>query len=184
MRRLIALPLAALTSVFLTSVAVAGGWAQVTVDNPPVDPPAGGPGTPVELSVLQHGVSPVSWPNLTVIATDARSGAVVRTAAEAKGPAGSYLATIVFPNAGQWTLTFESPELQMAGSVAVSVAPAVGAAPPVRATQPAASAPANPAVDVMPLAVMLFCGVLVLAVVGLAVRGRASSAETGVPART
>ena len=54
-----------------------------------------------------------SWPNLTVVATDTATGTVVRTEAQAQGPVGTYVATIVFPTAGDWTLTFESTELEM-----------------------------------------------------------------------
>jgi len=162
---LIALPLAALASLALASVAVAGGWAQVTVTDVPTDPPAGG-GTPIELRVLQHGVTPVSWPTLTVVATDATSDAVVRTEAEATGPEGSYVATIVFPSAGEWTLTFESAELEMAGSVAISVAPLIAA------VQPGATAPAPSAFDATPLLLVIVAAAIALAIAGLALRSR------------
>jgi len=174
--RLIALPLAVLASLILATVALAGGWAHVTVDNAPVDPPAGG-GTPIELSVLQHGVTPVSWPGVTVVATDATSGTVVRAQAQAKGPEGSYVATIVFPTAGEWTLTFESAELEMAGSVAMKVAPAV------TATQPGTAAATASALDVMPVLLLLFAAIVALAIGGLVVKGRRVLGETRVPVR-
>jgi hypothetical protein len=169
--RLAAIPLAAVAILALASVAFAGGWAQVTVKDAPIDPPAGG-GTPIEMTVLQHGVTAVSWPGLTVVATDSTSGAVVRTAAQAKGPTGTYLATIVFPNAGDWTLTFESPDLEMAGTVAMSVAPTVVALP-------AAAAPATATVDYLPL-VLIVAAALLLGISSLALTGRARDARVPV----
>jgi hypothetical protein len=180
--RSIALPLAALASLALASVAVAGGWAQVTAKNVPVDPPAGAE-TTIEVDVLQHGVTPVSWPGLTVIATDATSGTVVRAEAQATGSAGSYVATIVFPSAGEWSLTFASTDLEMEGSVAMHVAPPVGAAPAGAGT-PGESAPVTPASDVLPLVLVLLVAAVILAIGGLALRSRGGSAGSRVSAGT
>jgi hypothetical protein len=174
--RSIALPLAVLAMFVATSVAVAGGWAQVKAENIPVDPPAG-EATTINLNVLQHGVTPVSWPGLTVVATDATSGAVVRVAATASGPTGSYVARIVFPSAGQWTLAYDSADLDMEGKTTMRVAPPLAAAG-------GAGAPAAQALDVLPLALALLAAFAVLAVAGLAVRRRGAPAGTRVSART
>ena len=179
--RSIAIPLAALASLVLAAVAVAGGWAQVTGTNVPVDPQAGESST-IELRVLQHGQTPVSWPGLTVVTTDATSGAVVRAEARAVGPEGSYVATIVFPSAGEWMLTFESTELIMQGAVALHVAPPVAAAPAGAGTP--AEAPVTVALDMVPLVLVLLAGAVALAIGGLAVRTRRGSADTRVSART
>ena len=63
---------------------------------PRSQPPAAGPRSPsrtlrstrpqgqeatIDLRVLQHGKTPVSWPAITVVATDATSGAVIRAKA-------------------------------------------------------------------------------------------------------
>jgi hypothetical protein len=176
--RLIAPLLAALAILALASITLAGGWAEVTVKDAPVGPPAGGQ-TTLNLNVLQHGVTPVSWPNLTVIATDAESGAIVRTQAQAKGPEGSYVATIVFPNAGEWTLTFDSPELDMTGSsVAMNVAPAAVAAG-VTAAAPVAST-----FDPTPLLLLLIAAAVALVIVALAMRNRGKSTGERVTVRT
>ena len=177
LHRLTALPLAVLASLALASAAFAGGWAQVTVMDAPTDPPAGG-GTPIELSVLQHGVTPVSWPTLTVVATDATSGTVVRAEAEAKGAEGSYIATVVFPSAGEWTLTFESAELDMSGSAAVSVAP------PMVAAQPVAAATAASNLDAAPLLFLLIAAAVAVAVAGFALKGRRALGTRQVSVRT
>ena len=197
LRRLIAFPLAALASLLLASVALAGGWAEVTVKDTPVDPPAGG-GTPIEMSVLQHGVTPVSWPHLSVIATDEASGSMFKTDAQTKGPEGTYVATIVFPKAGDWTLSFDSPELEMSGTAAISVIPAVVAAPviqappavaapqqPVTAPQAGAATPATSALDpVALLGVLILASLIVAFAATLFFKGRRAIGETRVTVRT
>jgi hypothetical protein len=184
-RRFIALPLAVIASLALAAIALAGGWAQVTVNDSPVDPPAGG-GTPIDLRVLQHGVTPVSWPNLNVIATDAASGDTFRTKAQAKGAEGSYVATLVFPAAGEWTLTFESPELVMEGSAAVNVVAAAVIAPPAQPEAPAAQATATtaPAFDAMLLILPLLAAGLVLVIAGVLIRRGGSATATRATVRT
>jgi hypothetical protein len=191
--RFLALPLAGLAVLTIVSAVMAGGWADVSVSNSPTDPSSGGGGTPIELRVLQHGVTPVSWPNLSVIATDA-AGDIFRTKATAKGPAGTYVATLVFPKAGDWTLTFDSPELIMGGAVTMSVAPGVVAAPPVAqppvvepVAQPAAvtptPAPAPASFDAMLVAVPLIAAIVVLAGLGLLMRRSGASAASRVTLR-
>lgn len=179
--RFAALPLAALALLAAASVAVAGGWAQVSALNLPPEPPVGQE-TTIELQVLQHGETPVSWPGLTVVATDAASGAVVRAVATATGPEGSYVAKIVFPSAGSWTLTFESTELEMAGSVPIRVA-AAAAAPGVGA--PAETAPVAQGFGVLPIALGALAVLAGLVVVGgLALRNRGPRSDAPVSART
>jgi hypothetical protein len=176
--------MAVLGVLLVASVAVAGGWAQVSAEQPPADPPVGEE-TTIELEVLQHGVTPVSWPGLTVVATDAASGTVVRAAAEAVGPEGSYVAKIVFPSAGDWTLTFESAELEMAGSLPIRVAP-IAAAPGVGT--PAATGPAGQGIGALLLALAALGAFAVLGAGALALRSRgargAAPAGTQASART
>jgi hypothetical protein len=177
--RSIAPLLAVLAMLALTSVAIAGGWAQVTAKALPVDPPAGEE-TTIELNMLQHGVTPVSWPRLTVVATDAASGAVVRAEAQATGPEGSYVAKITFPSAGQWTLSYESVDLVMEGSTPIRIAGSVAAAP---GSTPA-EAPASQAFDVLPLLFAALAVVGLLAIgSGLVLRSRGASAGSGASAR-
>ena len=187
--RTIALPLALLASLALASVAVAGGWAQVTARTVPVDPPAGEP-TTIELGVSQHGITPVSWPDLTVIATNAATGDTFRTRAEAKGPTGSYVATLTFPSAGEWTLTFESTDLMMEGWTRLQVepsgvaAPAAPAAPAGAGAQNPTTTPAAPATDVMLVVLVLFVLAVGLGVAALGFRSRSASGDTPVSVRT
>jgi hypothetical protein len=174
LRRLLPLPLAALAALALASTALAGGWAQVTVPNLPIDPPAGEE-TTIEMTVLQHGVTAVSWPRITVIATNEASGEVTTAQASARGPAGHYTATLTFPSEGQWTISFVSPELQMDGTATLSVLPAI--VPAV--------APIPPTLDVMPLiALAILALFVVIAVAAVVMRSREGARATQVTART
>jgi hypothetical protein len=186
--RPIAVPLAllgTLAGLAIASTVVAGGWAQVSAKNTPVDPPAGEK-TTIELAVSQHGVTPVSWPDLTVIATNEATGETVRVQATAKGPVGSYVATIVFPTDGAWTLTYDSTDLVMEGWAPVQVAAAAGApagaAGGANPAAPAAGAGAGSGADVLPFVVLLFAVAVGLAVAGLGLVSRRSRADTAVSA--
>ena len=154
-RRSLPLLLALIAGAGIAATALGGGWAQVTATDVPVDPPAGTEAT-IGLTVLQHGETAVSWPTLAVVATDAATGTVVRTDARPEGPLGSYIATISFPSAGDWSLAFESNDLIMEGSAVVRVAAAV------------AAAAADPApVGVADLAAMVIVAALVVVLVSL-----------------
>ena len=166
-RRTLAIPIATIAALLLAVGTVAGGWATVALVDPPVDPPAGS-GTLVELDVLQHGETPVSWVSLTVVATNDASGDSFTTPARAEGPTGRYAATITFPTEGRWTLSFESPDLIMDGTATVQVAAAVAAAP--IAAEPSTSAVAG--LDPAALAVVAVIIVAVVAAGAIAMRGR------------
>ena len=167
-RRLVLMPLMLLGSLALATGALAGAWAQVTLTDPPVVDPPAGVETPIGLNVMQHGKTAVSWPKLTVVATDSDSGAVVRVKALAEGPVGSYVARIVFPTAGDWTLTFESNDLSMEGTAIMQVTPAV-AAP--AAVTPSAPSP-TPTPDLTPFGLVAALGIALMVGGGLALRGR------------
>lgn len=139
-RRILAIPLAIVAALVMAAAALAGGWATVAMTDPPTEPTAGGE-TAIDLTVLQHGETAVSWPRITVVATDAATGATVRAEAQATpGAMGRYTATLTFPTDGSWTLTYESPDLIMDGTATLAVA------------APAAAAPAAPAAaDLVPM---------------------------------
>jgi len=163
-RRSLAIPIALLGSLTLAAGVVAGGWATVAVTEASVDPPAGA-ATTVELEVLQHGQTAVSWPKLTVVATNDSTGETFSTQASAQGPTGHYVATLTFPTEGGWTLSFASADLIMEGTAGMQVAAAVA---PVAAP----AAPAAAAFD--PLALGLGAVVVFAVVAGaaIAIRGR------------
>ena len=177
LRRLLPLPLAALAALALASTALAGGWAQVTVPNPPADPPAGEE-TTIELNVLQHGVTPVSWPRITVIATNVATDETTAAQATASGPDGHYTAKLRFPSEGEWTISFVSPELQMDGTATLNVSPALVAAP--------AAAAATSGVDMLPVALVLMVALFAaIAIAAAIMRSRdGARAATRVTART
>lgn len=169
-RRFIAPALAALAALMLASTALAGGWAEVTVPNLPTDPPAGEE-TTIELNVLQHGVTPVSWPRITVIATNVATEEVTAAQAKASGPEGHYTAKITFPSEGEWTISFVSPELQMDGTATLSVSPPI-------VTAPAATA-ATSGLDMLPIALLLMVALFVaIAIAAVAMRSRDSARQT------
>ncbi len=146
-RRFIALPLAVLASLAFTASVLAGGWATVTISDPPAEPTAGGT-TTLDLTVLQHGVTPVSWVAITVVATNAETGATVAGQAKPSGATGRYTVSLTFPTEGSWTISYASSDLVMEGSQELAVA-----APADVATS--WSAAASPVVDGAMLAVLL-----------------------------
>jgi hypothetical protein len=83
------------------TAATAGGWATVGFDPPP---DGLGPGEPweIEMTVLQHGVTPLEGVHPRVIVTPAEGGErEVFPARETSRP-GVYRATVVFASAGTW----------------------------------------------------------------------------------
>ena len=81
-----------------------GGWAVVTVENPPEQLVAGTPYT-IEYSVRQHGKELLPGLRGTV---EARAGGrVVRADAKAL-TVGKYSASLTVPSAGSWTITVHS----------------------------------------------------------------------------
>ena len=133
-RRLLAIPLALGASLALVTAVLAGGWATVAMTDPPEAPTAEGE-TVIGLTVLQHGVTPVSWPAITVIATDAGSGATVMGRAVPSGPTGHYTVSLTFPTAGDWSLSYASSDLVMEGAATFAVgAPAIVAGTSVAST--------------------------------------------------
>lgn len=85
--------------------ALFGGWAVVTIENPPEQLTAGVPYT-LEYSVRQHGVELQSGLRGRVEAT--LRGQTVRADARAASGAGRYVATFTLPSPGEWTVTVHS----------------------------------------------------------------------------
>jgi len=93
MRKLLA---ALAISLLLPSAAAAGGFATVGLDAPP----DGSRSWPVELTILQHGRTPLDGIDPKVIV---EHGSVRRVfAAEPAGKPGVYRAEVVFPAPGTW----------------------------------------------------------------------------------
>ena len=79
---------------------LAGGWATVAMTEPPTRADGRQGDDRLDLTVLQHGVTPVSWSAITVIATNAETGETVAGQAAASGPAGHYTVALTFPTEG------------------------------------------------------------------------------------
>jgi len=98
MRRcLLILPLLLLTA---PAVAHAGGFATTGLSSTPDGLRAGQPWK-VELTILQHGRTPLSDLSPEIVAIDA-DGNRTTFAAKPTGKAGRYAATVRFPKPGQW----------------------------------------------------------------------------------
>ena len=99
MRRVLIALLLALV-LLIAPAAHAGGWATVGLSSTPAGTEPGTP-WPVEITVLQHGVTPLEGVEPTVIIT---SGDARETfPATPTGKPGVYRAEVVFPTAGRWT---------------------------------------------------------------------------------
>jgi hypothetical protein len=146
MRRAIAMPLALVAILTFGATVLAGGWATVAAAGP-TGGQAAGSETIVELEVLQHGVTAVSWPRITVNATNTQTGEIVTTTATPiAGQTGHYTATLTLPTEGSWTLSYDSPDLVMEGTATLAVsAPVVPIANGV-ASAAASAAAVDPAV--------------------------------------
>jgi hypothetical protein len=100
MRRLILFSLLA-AALLPASVASAGGWATAGVGPPPDGGIGAGDTWNAEVTILQHGQTPLVGvkPTLT-IRND--SGKAVTFPARPTGKPGVYLAKVKFPSAGKW----------------------------------------------------------------------------------
>ena len=82
----------------LPAAAAAGGWATAGVSPPP---PGIGPGDTwqAELTLLQHGVTPLEGvsPTITITGPETRTFEFAPT-----GEPGVYVTDVVFPSAGTW----------------------------------------------------------------------------------
>lgn len=124
------------------TAATAGGWATVGFDPPPEGLAPGEPWQ-VDLTVLQHGRTPLEGVHPRVIVRSEDGGERGSFPARATGKPGVYRATVVFESAGTWKLAVDD------GFTATHSFPAVqvgksgkkAAAQPVAALDPAAAAP-------------------------------------------
>ena len=157
--RILAIPLAIAASLIIAVGAAAGGWATVKLDASSPTPGAGDP-TEIGLTVLQHGKTPIDWIGLTVVATNAVTGEAVVATAHPKGPIGHYVATLTFPGAGDWSLSYQSQDLVMEGTATLTVTDAaIAPASTATAAGPAAAAPAV-ALGLLVLAFLVTAGAI------------------------
>ncbi len=135
MRRSLLLPPLSLLLLLLAAVpALAGGWATVGLDSTPAGAAAGKPWN-VDITVLQHGTTPVDGvtPFVKIISS---AGVTKEFAATPTDKPGVYRAAVVFPSAGTWTYEVDDgfmgqrhsfPAVTIAGAPAALPAPPAGA---------------------------------------------------------
>jgi hypothetical protein len=99
LRPLRALLLAISATLAITAAAAAGGYATATLDTPPDDPTAGEP-VEIGFTLLQHGVTPVTYGPTSLHVIDSATGDRTSFRATPSGPAGHWAAQVTFPSSG------------------------------------------------------------------------------------
>ena len=107
-------------SLVATPPVSAGGWATVTVVGPS-EAPVVGAAWPLELEVLQHGVTPIDWERVSMVARQPNTGTVASANAHAGDAVGRYLMDVVFPESGDWIVEFGLLALQVADESAITI---------------------------------------------------------------
>ena len=120
---------AVVLSLLLTPVALAGGWATTTLDQPVVELQAG-QSYEIGYTVLQHGVTPVRDATPSIRARLASDLTYQVFPARAESKLGHYVATVSLPTAGDWTWEVDPHPfpIQPLGSIAVTAS--ASATPP------------------------------------------------------
>lgn len=90
-----------IVSLVLAAPAAAGGWATAGL-GPPSDGIGPGDTWNAEITLLQHGVTPLQGVSPEVIIRNSK-GTELRFAAKPTGEPGVYLAKVKFPSAGEWS---------------------------------------------------------------------------------
>jgi hypothetical protein len=127
------------------TAATAGGWATVGFDPPPEGLAPGEP-WPVDLTILQHGRTPLDGLQPRVIVSSEDGGGDVAFPARPTGKAGVYRATVVFDSAGTWRYVVDDdfaarhsyPPVQIGKGGKKAATQQVAAVNPAAATPPSA----------------------------------------------
>ena len=126
---LLVLAVAAVAAVTLTGAASAGGWATVGLSSLP---PAGLPANqdwPVDITVLQHGQTPLTGVTPVVRIRDDGGNVVNSFTATPTGKPGVYHATVRFPAEGSYSYEVYDGFTQYGGAQTHTFKPvAIGAA--------------------------------------------------------
>jgi hypothetical protein len=135
MRKLLAFALALAAGAIGAAGAQAGGWATVGVAPLPDGTSAGKPWA-AELTVLQHGRTPLAGIRPTLTIRNAATGRALTFPAEPTGRAGVYRASVVFPKAGTWAFEvydgftqYGGARTHTFGNVEIAAPPGSGAFP-------------------------------------------------------
>jgi hypothetical protein len=95
---------AAVASLAVAGTASAGGWATAGVSPPPPDDPSGGSTWNTDITIKQHGITPLDGISPAVILRNTATGEEQQFAATPTGKPGTYAAEVVFPDSGRWAV--------------------------------------------------------------------------------
>ena len=121
-------------STVTAGLALAGNFAEVAFVDGSADPPVAGEARDIQFSLLQHGVTPVTFGDVALIATLPGTDESIAVPATSLG-GGEWSATVTFPIEGDWQVrvthnVFEtSPASLLAVSAAADAASAAAAQP-------------------------------------------------------
>jgi hypothetical protein len=140
----IALLAAIAAALAVPTAATAGGWATVGFDPPPEGLAAGDPWR-VELTILQHGRTPLEGVKPWVVVESSHGAEQESFLGRPTGKPGVYRATVVFPSAGTWKMVVDDgfaarhsfPAVEVRGGGEDATEP-VALANPAAATPPSA----------------------------------------------
>ena len=131
MRQLIALSVL-VAALVVVGTANAGGFATVGISSLPTGVGPGEPWDP-EITIRQHGVTPLEGLTPTLTISDDATGASHDFTASATGEPGVYRAHVVFPESGSWNIAVATgwwgEGSLTAGPVTIAGDPAGGAEP-------------------------------------------------------
>ncbi|HEX6288561.1 MAG TPA: hypothetical protein VFZ66_05185 [Herpetosiphonaceae bacterium] len=102
----------------LTTPALAGGWAVVTLDSLPSDMQAG-KALSLGFMVRQHGVTPIDTNPFgtealqpLLMARNTTTGETLEATARKEGPVGHFVVDVTFPSAGSWEIEIIPPPFE------------------------------------------------------------------------
>lgn len=96
---------ALLLTLAVPAIAVAGGWTTVALESPPASDVRAGGVWNADLTVLQHGRTPLAGQKPIVTITS--GGRTATFTATPSGEPGAYRARVVFPAAGSWKVSVD-----------------------------------------------------------------------------
>lgn len=112
-RRIMTGGVAALATLLVVAgTALGGGWATIIADEASGgDEPRAGETDEFGFTVLQHGETPAGWVTATLIVENIATGKMLRVAATPEGADGHFVASVTFPEAGNWSWRVEITDL-------------------------------------------------------------------------
>ena len=113
--------------------ALAGGWATVSVDQASISGWQPGEPQQVEVTLMQHGVTPVNDGAVRFTLTNAATGETTTVTAQPTGD-GHWTATLTVSSAGDWSLLVRHSGLETTQAGPIPIAIGGGAAAATAAT--------------------------------------------------